>query len=46
MSAVLEGASLLFDGIEDIHSEEGMNEIVSRYLAQRKRLKELLTAAL
>ena len=38
---VLEGAKLLFDGIEDIHSEEGLEKIALRYIRNKKILDEL-----
>ncbi len=41
LQPLLEGANLLFSGIADIHSEEGLEEIVSRYIKNQERLKEI-----
>ncbi len=41
LQAILEGADLLFSGIANIHSEEGLEEIASRYIKNQKRLKEI-----
>ena len=41
LQQILEGANLLFSGIEDIHSEEGLEKIATRYLQNQKRLKEI-----
>jgi nucleoside 2-deoxyribosyltransferase len=38
---VLEGAQLLFRGVEDIHSEKGLEEITSRFILYKKRLEEI-----
>ena len=37
-SRILKGAKLLFENIEDIHSEKGLEEIVSRYIKNREAL--------
>jgi nucleoside 2-deoxyribosyltransferase len=41
LQPILEGADLLFSGIADIHSEEGLEEIASRYIKNQERLKEI-----
>ena len=38
---ILEGADLLFAGIDNIHSDNGLEEIVSRYIKNQKRLEEI-----
>lgn len=41
ISRVLEGAQLLFDGVEDIHSDAGMQEISRRYKRHKMKLHTL-----
>ncbi len=38
---ILEGAKLLFNGIDDIHSEQGLEKIISRYIKNKKKLESL-----
>ena len=38
---VLDGARLLFGGIKDIHSKKGLEEITSRYINHKERLKSI-----
>ncbi len=38
---VFEGAEILFDGIHDIHSKEGLETIASRYIENKERLAEI-----
>ena len=38
---VFEGAHLLFFGIKDIHSEEGLEEIVLRFINNKEKIEEL-----
>ena len=38
---VLKSAGLLFSGIEDIHSDSGLEEITSRYVKHKKILEEI-----
>ena len=39
---VLKGAYLLFEGVKDIHSKDGLNKIVSRYIDNEKVLSQVL----
>jgi len=39
LKPLLEGAKLLFDGIVNIHSKKGLEEIALRYVKNRKKLK-------
>ncbi len=41
INSLLEGAELLFQGVPDIHSREGLKEIASRYLNYETELGEL-----
>lgn len=41
LQPILEGANLLFNGVENIHSEKGLEEIASRYIKNKKRLEEI-----
>lgn len=41
LQLILEGAYLLFSGIEDINSEKSLKEIASRYIKNQKRLREI-----
>lgn len=41
LQPILEGAELLFTGIDEIHSDNGLEEIASRYIKNRKRLEEI-----
>jgi len=41
ISKILNGAKILFEGIDDFHSEEGMKEIIERYLGNKEELLEL-----
>ena len=41
LQPILEGADLLFTGIDDIHSDNGFEEIASRYIHNKKRLEEI-----
>lgn len=41
LSAIFQGADLLFQNIEEIHSEKGLNEIASRYIRHRKDLEKI-----
>lgn len=38
---VFEGAKLLFDGISDIHSNEGLEIISSRYIENKEKLETI-----
>ncbi len=38
---IINAQKILFDGIKDIHSDAGLNEIVQRFIANRERLKIL-----
>lgn len=41
LKQVLEGAELLFGGVEDIHSSEGMDIIAARYIENKNKLEEI-----
>lgn len=41
ISKVLNGAKTLFSGIDDIHSESGLEEIAERYIKNRSKLNEI-----
>lgn len=41
LSPILEGAMLLFRGIEDIHSEKGLETIASRYMVNKQKLEKI-----
>ncbi len=38
---IIEGAGLLFEGIDDIHSEKGLEVIASRYIKNKQGLEKL-----
>ena len=40
-AGILKGAELLFSGIDDIHSEEGLQKITQRYLDNKAELEKL-----
>jgi nucleoside 2-deoxyribosyltransferase len=41
MRRISEGAKLLFENVSDIHSDEGLETISSRYIKHKKRLEEI-----
>ncbi|MEK6848775.1 MAG: nucleoside 2-deoxyribosyltransferase [Nanoarchaeota archaeon] len=41
LQPILECADLLFSGIKNIHSNESLEEIASRYISNQKRLEEI-----
>ncbi len=41
LQPILEGATLLFDGIGNIHSDKSLEEIASRYIKNQERLEEI-----
>jgi len=41
---IISGANILFKGIDEIHSEEGIIEICNRYINNKNGLKELISA--
>lgn len=41
LNPILEGADLLFHGIDDIHFEKSLEEIASRYIKNQLRLEEI-----
>lgn len=42
LNLILEGAELLFEGLEEINSEKNLEEIASRYIQNKKKLEEIL----
>jgi nucleoside 2-deoxyribosyltransferase len=41
LQSILEGAEVLFSGIDDIHSDEGIEKITSRYINNKKILSNI-----
>jgi hypothetical protein len=41
LAAVRRGASILFDGIDDVHSEAGLSEVAKRYLQNIEEFRKL-----